>query len=127
MTLIHTRPHVPGRAGGFDGGGDDEDGGNDVKGVIIKPSHVTSLIKKHLIKIYPIKKSDNNHLEPNIANLDVRSLRRRLPALLHQLMCITTSLTSQFFLHRCFFFIRAHICHRYHRLYPWGKICVEKK
>ena len=44
MTLIHTRPHVLGRAGGFDGGGDDDDGGTDVKGVITEASHVTSLI-----------------------------------------------------------------------------------
>ena len=39
-----------GEAGGFDGGGDDDDGGTDVKGVIIKPSHVTGLIKKHPIE-----------------------------------------------------------------------------
>ena len=50
MTLIHTRPHVLSKAGGFDGGDDDDDDGSDVKGVIIKPSHVTSLIKKRPIE-----------------------------------------------------------------------------
>ena len=55
MTLIHTRPHVLSKAGGFDGGGDDDCGGSYVKGVTFKPSHVTGLIKKtsnrkHLIK-----------------------------------------------------------------------------
>ena len=50
MTLIHTRPHVLGKAGGFDGGDDDDGGGNNVKGVLIKPSHVTSVIKKQPIE-----------------------------------------------------------------------------